>query len=119
MANPNLLNLTSVLGESFITNLSTATVDLVSNAASSNKLYRINSIIVANIDTVNAATVDVTFTRAGGIRYIARDVNVPAQSTLILLAKDSAVYLMENDKISGSASASSDLTIIISYDVME
>ena len=119
MANPNLLNLTSVVGESSARTLTTSVNDLVANTASSNKLYRINSILVSNVDGTNAATVSIQFVRVSSIRYIALNINVPAQSSLVLLSKDSPLYLMEDDKLRGNASASLDLSVFISYDVME
>ena len=57
MANPNLINVTSVLGANAGFNLTnTATATLITVAA--DKLVKINRISVANVDGTNAATVD-------------------------------------------------------------
>ena len=56
MANPNIVNVTTIFGNSSFTNLSTTSVtSLASNAASSNKVYKINSIVVSNVDGSTAA----------------------------------------------------------------
>ncbi len=44
---------------------------------------------------------------------------VPADSTLIVLGKDSPIYLREGDKIKVQGSAASDGQIIVSYDEMD
>jgi hypothetical protein len=41
---------------------------------------------------------------------------VPADSTLVVLDKSSAIYLEENDAIAALASANGDLVIHISYE---
>ena len=53
-------------------------------------------------------------------RYqIASTVNVPADTTLVVLGKDSPIYLEESDRIEAGASASGDLDIIISYEELD
>jgi hypothetical protein len=49
--------------------------------------------------------------------YIAKGVNVPAGSTLVLLS--SPIYLMEADILSGGTDNASDLDLFISYEVLD
>ena len=95
----------------------------------SNKLVKINRISVANIDGTNAADVTVgvekqTRTSAatgssvsGATFLIASTVSVPADAVLVLL--DTPIYLEEGDKLEGGASAASDLTLFVSYEVID
>jgi len=46
-------------------------------------------------------------------------VAVPADSTLIVIGKDSPIYLEEGDQIEAGASASGRLQIIISYEELD
>ena len=123
MANPNIVNVTSILGETTYAALTTTlTTVLLANAASSGKVYKVNSIMVANVDGTNAAdvTVDINTAAAGsGTSYaLASTISVPADATLNLIDKNSSFYLMEDKSIIGGASANSDLEIIISYEII-
>ena len=123
MANPNIVNVTSINGLSMGEALGTsATTQIL--ACGSNKLLKINSIIVASVDTSNAADVTVVFYDSAGTNapaswHIAKEVTVPAKSTLVVIGKDSPIYLEESDRIQAHASAASDLEIIISYEELD
>ena len=123
MANPNIVNVTSILGETTYAALTTTlTTVLLANSAASGKVYKINSIMVANVDGTNAADVTVDINTAaggGGTSYaLASTISVPADATLNLIDKNSSFYLMEDKSIIGGASANSDLEIIISYEII-
>ena len=89
---------------------------MVSNASSSGKVFKINTILVANVDGTNGANVTVDVVQGSTGRYLALTILVAANSTLVLLDKNSVIYLEEDHKIRASASANSDLDIIISYE---
>jgi hypothetical protein len=123
MANPNIVNVTSILGETTYAALTTTlNTVLLANAASSGKVYKVNSIMVANVDGTNAADVTVDINTAaggGGTSYaLASTISVPADATLNLIDKNSSFYLMEDKSILGGASADGDLEIIISYEII-
>jgi len=127
MANPNIVAVASIYGESVGYNL-TATTTTTLMTVSSGKLLKINRITCANVDGTSAAdvTVSVTksnFTSAGvtnfdtsGTFHLAKTISVPADATLVIL--DTPIYLMEGDILKGGASAASDLVLVISYDVI-
>jgi hypothetical protein len=128
MANPNLINVSSVVGGNAGFNLTnTATATLIT--VDSDKICKINRISCANVDGTNAADVDlfvdglgsgasgVTTTGADATVYLAKTVTVPADTTLILL--DTPIYLMEGDILKGGASANSDLDLFVSYEVLD
>lgn len=116
MAAPNIVNVTSIFGRTAHLNLTTSSQSVVSNSANSNKVFKINSIIVANVDGSAAADVTVNYNNAGTNFAIASTISVPADSTLVVLDKASAIYLEENDSIQALASANGDLVIHISYE---
>ena len=120
MAAPNILNATSILGKQHGVNLdTTVTTSLLANASSSDKLYKINSIIVANVDGSSAADVTISFYNGSNDHYIAKTVSVPADSTLVLIGKDSMLYLEEGQSIRGGASANGDLSVLICYEILD
>jgi len=119
MAAPNVVNVTSIYGKTVGANLTTSTADILT--CPSDKLLKLNSIIVANIDGTNPANVSAVWYNADdtGQYHLAKTVSVPADSTLILLGKDAPIYLEEGDKIQALASAASDLTMVISYEELD
>ena len=119
MANPNLVAVTSIFGKSIQGALgTTVTTDLLTCA--SNKLIKINSIIIANIDGTNAATVTMGIIKSGGsVVLFAKTISVPADATLVLIDKNSSIYLQEGDILEGGASAAGDLTYTISYEELD
>jgi len=121
MANPNIVNVTDIRGKTTYAALTTTlTTNLLNNAASSGKVFKINSIMIANVDGTNAAdvTIDINTKADGsGTSYaLANTISVPADATLNLIDKNSSFYLEEDKSILGGASANSDLEIVISYE---
>ena len=128
MANPNIVSVSSIKGESVGYNL-TATTTTTLMTVSSDKLIKINRITVANVDGTNAADVTLSVTKSNftsdgvtnfdtsGTFHIAKTVSVPADATLVLL--DTPIYLMEADVLKGGASAASDIDLFVSYEVID
>ena len=121
MAAPNIVNVSTIIGKSATVALSsTNATTLVSNAASSGKVFKINMIQVSNVDGVNAADVTVDMHSAasgGGTAYsLVATVSVPADSSLVALDKGTSVYLEEDRSITATASAANDLEVIVSYE---
>ena len=128
MANPNLINVSSVLGANAGFNLTnTATATLITVA--SDKLVKINRITVANVDGTNSATFDlfvdgmgsgstgVTTTGADATVYLAKTIAVPADTSMVVV--DTPIYLMEGDILKGGASAASDLDLFVSFEIFD
>ena len=120
MANPNIVSVGSIYGKTvYDTDIAASAASLVSNAASSGKILKINSLIIANIDGTNAADITVTLRNAaGGTTYstIANTVAVPADATLVLISKDSSIYLEEDMSLYVLASVAGDLSATCSYE---
>jgi hypothetical protein len=121
MANPNIVNVSDIRGKTTYAALTTTlTTVLLSNATNSNKVLKINSIMVANVDGTNAADVTVginTLAAGNGTTYeLANTIAVPADATLSIIDKTNSFYLEEDKSIIGGASANGDLDIVISYE---
>ena len=128
MANPNIVSVATINGGNAGFNLSATATDTLLTVAS-DKIVKINTITIANVDGANAATFDlfidglgsgatgVTLTGADATVYLAKTVSVPADATLSLLT--SPIYLMEGDILKGGASAASDLDLFISYEILD
>lgn len=121
MAAPNIVNVATIIGKSATIALSsTSATAIVSNAASSGKVFKINMIQIANVDGTNAADITISLYSQddiGGTAYaLASTISVPADTTLVVLDKNTAVYLEENRSIGAIASIANDLVVICSYE---
>ena len=129
MANPNIVSVTGITAGTLGWNLPTGgLVNLID--PDTGYLLKINRIVVANVDGTNAADVDVAVTMAGtpaqtGVTvntaaatttYLAKEVEVPANATLVIL--DTPIYLRETDILKAKAEAVSDLDLFISYEFL-
>ena len=97
MAAPNIVNVATIIGKSATIALSsTSATAIVSNAASSGKVFKINMIQIANVDGTNAADITISLYSQddiGGTAYaLASTISVPADTTLVVLDKNTAIY---------------------------
>ena len=120
MANPNIVAVASIYGKTvYDADIATSASSLVSNAASSGEILKINSLIIANIDGTNNADFTVTLRNAaGGTTYstLAYTITVPSDATLVVISKDSSIYLEEDMSLYVLASAAGDLSATCSYE---
>jgi hypothetical protein len=120
VANPNIVNVTNITGNSLSVAVGTSATQLASNAAASGKVFKINSIVIANIDGLSAADVTVNIYSAASLGgtplAIASTISVPADASLIVTDKTTTFYLLENQSIGAIASAAGDLVATISFE---
>ena len=123
MAAPNIVSVSSIYGKTaYDADVATSASVTLGNPASSNKLYKINTIIAANIDGTNDADVSVYVTNAAGntvLFRLAHGITVPADSTLVIISKDTSFYMEEDRSIRALASAAGDISLMISYDELD
>lgn len=123
MAAPDIVNVTSILGKTaYDTNVATTQSATLTNASGSNKVLKINTIIAANVDGTNDADISVyvsTALSSTSLFYLAYTITVPADSTLVIISKDTSFYLEENRAIRAFASAASDISLMVSYEELD
>jgi len=121
MAAPNLVTVGTITGKTTYTALSTTSeTSVLSNASGSGKVFKINNIVVSNVDGVSAADITIAINSAAagaGTSYaIASTISVPADASLIVVDKSTAIYLEENKSITATAGSGGDLEVVISYE---
>ena len=121
MAAPNIVNVATITGKTSLTALSdTSATTVVTNAASSGKVFKINMIQVSNVDGTNAADISIDVHNqddGGGTGYaLASTISVPADASLVVLDKNTALYLEEDQSIVATAGTGGDLEVIVSYE---
>lgn len=114
MANPNIVNVTDIKGKIAVANVTTLPSVLVSNEVSSNKVFKLNSLIISNINGSISAAIDVDILRGGIPYHIVKTVTVPADSSLDVLSK--SIYLEEGDSLRTTAGSNLYLQAICSYE---
>jgi hypothetical protein len=120
MANPNIVNVTSILGNvAYLAPANTSATTIVTNAVSSGTILKVNSLTCTNV-TGNTATATVSVNSAaagGGTAFrIASTITVPADSTLVVLDKTGAIYLEENTSVTVTAGTAGYLNVVASFE---
>jgi hypothetical protein len=133
MANPNIVSVATINGATTYQALTNTNDNaLITNAASSGTIIKVNGIFVSNVNGVSAATVSLSFrsaantvtsgtlsTAASGTPYrMVYQVSVPANSTLMLLDKAGSIYLTENTSLSIQAGTAGYLEVVASYETI-
>ena len=118
MTAPNILAASNITAKTTGIAGTTVMSNVVVNSVNSSTVAKINSLIVANYSNSSVgAWVDIY---RGGVSYavIAGNVGVPAYSTMVVVAKDMAVYLEEGDSIRANTTANSAAYITTSYEII-
>ena len=124
MAAPNIVAVTTIRGKSNVANLTTTSSSVIVNDVNSGKVFKINTIIVANVDGTNSGNVTVEMFKFGAqnvatgtgnsVYSLANSVTVPAKASLDVMSK--SLYLEEGDHLKAKADANSRLHLITSFE---
>jgi len=122
MAAPNIVSVALINANANTQLLSTTSeIGLLSNPASSGKVYKVNTILVANRET-NANAVNVTVNLYSGAAitgtgiYLTNLISVPGFSTLVISDKSTSFYLEENKSIGVKSGTANGLTVMCSWE---
>ena len=116
MTAPNILNISNIRGNTAVLNVITVAANVVANPSNSNKVFKINTLLISNINGTVSADVTAEFVRSGAPYDIVSTVSVPADATLVALSKDTPIYVEEGDFIRITASSNSSIQAICSYE---
>ena len=134
MANPNIVNVTSIYGNTAYVIPSSAatattswtydgTTSLTGLTPAANTVNRVTSITAANT-TSSAATATIavgnnaTFGSATVITYPAYQISVPANSTLVIVDKTNSLYITENQSVAAYSGTASALTFTATFEAI-
>lgn len=123
MSAPNMLSLTSITGnETSVALSTTGATQLLSNAAASNQLLKVNAIYASNTDTVARIITINNYSAAalGGTAYsLVTNLSVPAASTIVIVDKDSNLYKPENTSLGATATTANTIVVTVSYEICQ
>ena len=124
MAAPNIVAVSTIRGKSNVANLTTTSSSVIVNDVNSGKVFKINTIMISNVDGSAAGNVTVEMFKFGAqnvatgsgnaIYSIANTITIPAKSSLDVLSK--SLYLEEGDHLKAKADANNRLHLITSFE---
>ena len=114
MTAPNIVNVATITGKTAVQAVGTSATAIVTNSASSGKVFKVNALYVSNVDGTSNAEITVDLYRSSTAYHVAKTVVVPADATLDIISK--AIYLEEGDALRLTANAASDLEAVCSYE---
>ena len=121
MAAPNIVNITSMIGKTDTTSLTTTSAtNILNNAASSGKVLRVTLVRAVNTDGSNAADISVSLYSAASLGGAATELiqakEVAINTNLVVITKDTPLYLEEDTSLGATASAANDIKMIVTYE---
>jgi len=101
MAAPNIVNVATITGKTnVIKSLTTTATNLIANAGSSGKVFKVNSIIASNTATSDSdVTLTVDLFRSSVAHKIINDITIASGSAFTPIEKNLVLYLEEGDTI--------------------
>ncbi len=116
MAAPNIVNVGTITGKTAVlAAVGTSATNLVANAASSDKVFKVNTIIVSN-DHSAAVTLTVDLYRSSTAYKLIDTVSIAANSAFTPIDKSIPIYLEEGDTLRVTAGTASYLDVVCSYE---
>jgi type IV pilus biogenesis protein CpaD/CtpE len=121
MANPNLLSITSIYGNTTYLIPGVSQTLWSALTPSANQIFRLNTLLATNV-TATAANITVTFwtgvAATGTANRMAYNLAVPANATLVIVDKSNMVYIGETNSITAISGTASAIELVASYEAI-
>jgi hypothetical protein len=114
MADPNIVNVTSIIGTTYVQAVGTSATAIVSGVA--NKVIKLDALYIGNIDTSASYKITVDLYRSSVAYNILYQISIPAGAGLDVLSK--SIYIQENDTLRLTADTASKLQAVASGEVI-
>jgi hypothetical protein len=122
MANPNIVNVTSIYGStSYLVPTTTSATTWTALTPAAGTVNKINSLIASNV-TGTAATVTVSInsaTSGGGTAYrLTYQTSVPANSSLLIIDKSTMIYVGESQSIVVTSGTTNSIEMVAAFEAI-
>ena len=114
MAAPNIFGATTCTGKTAMLIVPASATALLTNAAASGKVLKVNALYVSNVDGSTSYTLTMDIFRSSVAYRLGYVIIIPAASTLDVINKP--LYLEEGDVLRLTGSTSSKLESVCSYE---
>ena len=124
MAAPNIVGISTLVGITSVYQLTgTTQTNILQNAPSSNKVFKINTISVVNCNESTDAYVSIGISQGAGAgtttNFLIAHAGVATGTALVVVDKASSFYLEEDRTITAQTSIGNATQVIVSYDSVE
>lgn len=122
MANPNIVNVTSIYGStSYLVPTTTTATTWTALTPAAGTVNKINSMIAANV-TSTAATVTVSInsaTAGGGTAYrVTYQTSIPGNASLMVVDKSTMIYVGEAQSIVVTSGTTNSIEMVASFEAI-
>jgi hypothetical protein len=122
MANPNIVNVTSIYGNTtYLVPTGTSATTWTALTPAAGTVNKLDNIVASNV-TGSAATVTVSINSAtggGGTAYrLAYQITVPPNASLIIMDKSTSIYVGEGQSIVVTSGTSNAIEMTASYEAI-
>jgi hypothetical protein len=114
MANPNIVNVTSIYGTTYVQAVGTSATAIATAASST--VVKLDALYIGNIDTSASYKITVDLYRSSVAYNMLYQVSIPAGAGLDVLSK--SIYLQEGDSLRLTADTASKLQAVASGEVI-
>ena len=115
MANPNIVNVTSIYGTTYVQAVGVSATAIVP-AVATGSIVKLDALYIGNIDTSASYKITVDLYRSSVAYNILYQVSIPAGAGLDVLSK--SIYLQEGDSLRLTADTASKLQAVASGEVI-
>ena len=115
MADPNIVNVTSIIGTTYVQAVGVSATAIVPSVATGS-IVKLDALYVGNIDTAASYKITVDLFRSSVAYNMLYQVSIPAGAGLDVLSK--SIYLQEGDSLRLTADTASKLQAIASGEVI-
>ena len=116
MANPNIVNVSTILANTAAISAGATATTIVANGAGSNSVYKIDGLYCANNDNASSYNITIDLYRSSTAYNVASNISIPTGATLDILSKQ--LWLVEGDTLRATANTASKITVVCSYEII-
>ena len=116
MANPNIANVATINGNANGLALTASLQAIVTNSSSSNKIYKVHTLMIANTQSITGIGTATVTLGSGNEFYLGSAIRIPGYASLVLISKEAPIYLIEDSKIELKQDTGGNLEAVCSWD---
>lgn len=114
MAAPNIKSPTSITLRQLSSTVGTAALTLVTCAT--DRAIKLSTLIAANVHGTNSGDITIRVSDGTATHAVCSTVSVPADASVVVVDRNSPIYLEEGDRVEALASATGTIHIVGSYE---
>jgi hypothetical protein len=96
MANPNIVSVATINGNTAYANVTTVMTNLVTNSAASGKIFKVNALYLTNVTGGTVAFANVDIVRTSASYKLINSMDLPYKATIDAISK--SIYLLKKSK---------------------